>query len=285
MTSDKKLLAFYGLKYNPFLPNIPVEDLWRPPGTDAFFSRVALLVRSGGFALIYGDTGVGKSKILHLLDNHLDSLGDVVVGVMERPQSSLTDFYRELGELFGVNLTAANRYGGFKALRSRWSAHMKSTLFRPVLLVDEAQDAKTHCLNELRSLSSARFDSENLLTTVLCGDRRIAERFRERELLPLGSRIRARRLLDPLPPDELADFLDHALEHAGAPQLMTAELQKALCEHAAGNLRVLTNMAADLLAAGLHKELAVLDDRLFFDVFSPSLKPRRKKAKTVRNTR
>ena len=283
MTSDKKLLAFYGLKYNPFLPDIPVEDLWRPPGAEAFFSRVALLVRSGGFGLIYGDTGTGKSKLLHQLDNYLDSLGEVVVGVMERPQSTLSDFYREMGDLFGVNLSPANRYGGFKALRSRWRAHMKGTLWRPVLLVDEAQDAKNPCFNELRSLSSARFDSENLLTTVLCGDRRIAERFRHRDLLPLGSRIRARCLLDPLSQDDLADFLDHALERAGAPQLMTPELQQALCKHAAGNLRVLTNMGADLLATGVQKELAVLDDKLFFEVYSPSVKSRRKKA--VRNNR
>jgi type II secretory pathway predicted ATPase ExeA len=285
MNSDTKLLAFYGLKYNPFLPDIPVEDLWRPPGSDGFFSRVALLVRDGGFVLIYGDTGVGKSKMLHLLDNYLDSMGDVVVGIMERPQSSLTDFYRELGDLFGVNLTPANRYGGFKALRARWRSHMKSTLWRPVLLVDEAQESKTACLNELRSLSSARFDSQCLLTTVLCGDRRLAERFRDRDLLPLGSRIRVRCLLDPLPPEELGDFLRHTLEHAGAPHLMTVELQHALCEHAAGNLRLLTNMAADLLAAGLQKELAVLDDKLFFEVFSPSVKPRRKKNKTAKNNR
>jgi hypothetical protein len=58
---------------------------------------------------------------------------------MERPQSGLGDFYREMGMLFGVNLTPANPYGGFKALREKWRTHIKATLFRPVLLIDEAQ--------------------------------------------------------------------------------------------------------------------------------------------------
>jgi general secretion pathway protein A len=282
MTSDKHLLAVYGLKYNPFAPDIPTEDLWSPAGVEAFCARVALLSRSGGFALIEGETGLGKSKLLQLLDRHLTHRGEAVVGIMERPQSSLSDFYRELGELFDVNLTPANRYGGFKALRSRWRAHLQSTLLRPILLVDEAQEAKTACLNELRLLSSARFDSECLLTTVLCGDPRLSERFRERALWPLGSRIRARRLLDPLSPDELHDYLLHVLDRAGAPQLMTEELQQTLCEHAAGNLRVLANMGDELLLAGLEQELSVLDVELYFQVFSSAPNPKPKKAKAKR---
>ena len=285
MTSDPKLLAVYGLKYDPFQPDIPVEDLWSPPGVESFCSRVARLSGSGGFALIEGETGQGKTKQLQLLDHHLDHRGEAVVGIMERPQSSLSDFYRELGELFDVNLTPANRYGGFKALRSRWRAHMNSTLIRPILLMDEAQEAKSACLNELRLLSSARFDSECLLTTVLCGDTRLSERFRERELWPLGSRIRTRRLLEPLSVDELADYLQHVLEHAGAPQLITEELQRTLCEHAAGNLRVLANMAAELLIVGLEKEQAVLDEQLYFEVFASVPQPKRKKSKSNRSKR
>ena len=52
---------------------------------------------------------------------------DVVVGVIERPQSKNSDFYRELGDIFGVKLTPSNRWGGFKALRERWKAHMASS--------------------------------------------------------------------------------------------------------------------------------------------------------------
>ncbi len=40
---NKKLLALYGLKWNPFLPNIPAEALWSPPGTENFFFRIVLV--------------------------------------------------------------------------------------------------------------------------------------------------------------------------------------------------------------------------------------------------
>lgn len=150
MKNDKQILSWYGLKWNPFLPEIPVESLWYPPGMDNFMFRLENMIMHGGFALITGDPGLGKSKMLQLIAHEFSKLDEVVVGVMERPQSSVGDFYREMGSLFGVSLTPANRYGGFKDLRERWKNHIKTTLYRPILLIDEAQEMLTGCLNELR---------------------------------------------------------------------------------------------------------------------------------------
>jgi type II secretory pathway predicted ATPase ExeA len=273
--TDKHLLALYGLKWNPFLPALPAEALWPLPGAEPFAQRLEALVAHGGFALVTGDPGHGKSKTLQWLAGRLTRLPDVTVGVMERPQNRLGDFYRELGELFGVPLTPAHRYGGFKALRARWRAHCEATLFRPVLLIDEAQELASECLTELRLLASARFDSESLLFALLSGDQRLPERFRTPELLPLGSRIRARLPLGPLAPEELQAYLTFGLEQAGAPHLLTPELVQTLVTHAAGNLRVLTGMAAELLAAAAERNLPRLDETLYFHVLAPPPKPRR----------
>jgi len=273
--TDKQLLGLYGLKWNPFLPALPVAALWPLPGAELFARRLEGLVTHGGFALVTGDPGHGKSKTLQWLAGRLTRLPDVTVGVMERPQNQLGDFYRELGELFGVPLPPANRYGGFKAIRARWQAHCEATLFRPVLLIDEAQELASECLTELRLLASARFDAESLLFTLLCGDHRLPERFRTPELLPLGSRLRARLVLGPLAPEELQAYLTFSLEQAGAPQLLTPELVQTLVTHAAGNLRVLTHMAAELLTAAAERNLPRLDEALYFQVVAPTPKPRR----------
>ena len=265
--NDKKLLAFYGLKWNPFLPDIPTEALWHPPGVNEFIFRLENLVMDGGFALISGEPGLGKSKLLQLVSHRLSRLEDVTVGVMERPQSSLADFYRELGALFDVNLRPSNRYGGFKALRERWNDHIKRTLFRPVLLIDEAQELATVCMNELRLLGSAHFDSRCLLTTIICGDTRLPGRFRQSDLVSLGSRIRVRNVIEPYQKQELMDYLDHSLTQAGVDHLMSSPLKETLVEHSGGNLRVLNNMGVDLLARAAQEELPQLDEKLFISTF------------------
>ena len=269
-----KLLALYGLKWNPFTADVPVEALWVPPSLDHFRWRMEHQVREGGFALITGDPGTGKSVALRLLAHHLATLPDVQIGVVMRPQSGLGDFYREIGALFGVVLAPHNRWAGFKALREKWLAHVEATRYRPVLLVDEAQEMSHPVLAELRILASTDFDSRTILTVVLVGDGRLVQEFRRETLLPIASRIRVRLNLDYLTPKELLDWLRHATDQAGNPQLMTPELMTTLAEHAAGNLRVLSIMANELLALAARRELRQLDQKLYLDAYAQQPRPK-----------
>lgn len=267
---NKTLLALYGLKWNPFSAQVPVEALQRTARIESFCWRVEQLVGEGGFATVTGAAGVGKSATLRVLAERLSGLRDVQVGVLSRPQAGLADFYREMGELFGVELHPHNRHGGAKVLRQRWQAHIDASLSRPLLIIDESQEVMIPVLSELRLLSSAQLDSHLLLTVVLAGDQRLLERFRCEELVPLSSRIRVKLALERSPPEELRECLVHALHCAGVPKLMTPELISTLCDHAQGNLRALMNLAGELLALAAQREIPQLDEKLFFEAFATS---------------
>jgi general secretion pathway protein A len=184
---------------------------------------------------VTGQPGTGKSVTLRVLAGRLGAQQNVQVGILSRPQAGLSDFYRELGDLYGVPLRPHNRHAGAKVLRQRWQAHIDSSFARPVLVCDETQEMSPAVLAELRLLSAVKLDSRVLLTIVLAGDQRLAERFRSEELLPLGSRIRARLVL----------------------------------EHAQGNYRALMNMAGELLAIAAQRQIQQIDEKLFLEAFTP----------------
>lgn len=266
---NQKLLALYGLKWNPFTPEVPTEALYVPPKIENFCWRIEQAhLREGGFALIHGDPGSGKSVVMRLLAERLARLADLSVGVIHHPQSSLSDFYRELGDIFGISIRVSNRWGGFKALRARWLDHLGSASRRPVILIDEAQEMTPAVLCELRLLASARFDSQSLLCVVLAGDARLLDKLRREELIPLGSRIRARLATEIATREELLACLEHLLATAGNASLMTQELRHTLCDHAAGNYRIFTAMAGELLMNAAQRGLTVLDEKLYLQVFA-----------------
>jgi type II secretory pathway predicted ATPase ExeA len=274
---NRSQLTYFSLKFNPFSASLPIEALLMQPQPDAFCRRIEASLGDGGFAIVTGEPGCGKSVVLRLLAHRLSAYRDVVVATIDHPQSKPLDFYRELGDCFGVPLSMVNRWGGFKALRARWADHIASCHLRPVLIIDEAQQMLDSVFTEVRILSSKDFDSESLLSVVFAGDSRLTDRFRHPDMIPLGTRIRRRLVIDYATREELHACLAHVLDAAGNPALLSKPLQDALVDHAAGNYRVMMNTADELLAAAFERQTPVLDEKLFFDVFA--VQPRKRSAR------
>lgn len=272
----EKLRMFYGLKWNPFARELPQEALIANGKITHFSWKVETLVLDGGFGLIVGEPGLGKSVAFRLLNERLRQVGDISVAEFTRPQSGITDFYRELGNLFGVSFKTGNRYGGHQLLREKWNAHINATLFRPVLLIDESQEMHSAVLSELRLLASTSFDSKVILTAVLGGDSRLLQKLDQADLLPLKSRIRARLHLEEYTRGELIELLKEALVRAGNPGLMTIGLMETVAEHAVGNPRTMMATSDELLLEAFHREIKQLDEKFFIELFSSKMPKRRK---------
>ena len=86
---NQKLLALYGLKWNPFSPELPTEALYLTAKIENFCWRIEHgLIREGGFALITGEPGTGKSVVLRVLAKRLAQLPDLTVGAIAHPSSN-----------------------------------------------------------------------------------------------------------------------------------------------------------------------------------------------------
>lgn len=274
---NRELLSTFGLKWNPFSPNIPLEGIVETPQMEAFFWRIENLILEGGFGMISGPVGSGKSMTLRWLEYKLSLMKDIQVAALTRPQSSIIDIYRELGDLFGLALQVRNRYASYRMMRDKWIAHIDSTLFRPVLLIDEAQEMNPAVLSELRLLSSRNLDSQSIVTVILCGDERLRDKLKSPELIPLGSRIKNRLNTEGISRDDLIVILENAMRRAGNPNLMQPTLIATLADKSLGNFRVMMQMASELLEIAAKQEITLLDEALFFKVFAPQ--PKKKASK------
>lgn len=267
---SRTLLHFFGITFHPFRPNLPTDSIYLTAASDTFCRRVETGLLDGGFAMASGEPGLGKSLLLRLLAYRLAQQRDVTVACIEHPQSSVGDFYRELGDAFGLSIQPNNRWGSFKSLRNRWADHIASCHRRPILLVDDAHQMSNAVLNELRILSSKDFDAQSLLCVVLCGESSLPDRFRHPDLLSLGTRIRRRLILEPASHDDLISCLNHVLDKAGNSALVSQPLKATLAEHAMGNPRVMMNTADELLAAAYEQQRPTLDEKLYFETFAPT---------------
>ena len=85
---NRTLLTQYGLKWNPFSTELPTAALYLSPKISDFFWRIENVhVREGGFALIAGDPGTGKSVVLRALCYLSPLWCHLNRGLMEPPKS------------------------------------------------------------------------------------------------------------------------------------------------------------------------------------------------------
>ena len=279
---NHQLEKLFGLKFNPFTADVPLDALYISPRVENFLWRIEnALVREGGFAMVHGLAGAGKSVVLRLLEKRLSRLSTAErqIAIINHPQSGVADFYRELGDHFNIALRPANRWVSFKSLRERWLDHLSQSRRRSIVFIDEAQECSPAVLGELRLMASHCFDSQMLLCVILAGDERLPEKLRRDDLVPLGTRIRVRLALEPATPEELRACLDHLLETAGNTALMTEELCKTLCDHSAGNPRALMNTAGELLMMAARQELSQLDEKLYLQLTASAQPAKRRGTK------
>lgn len=267
--------SFFGLSWNPFLPDIPISAFCLEEQVTQFCWNVEQLVLDGGFAFVTGDPGAGKSITLRVLQNRLSQIPDLSVRVLSRPQSRLRDFYREMAAIFGIEMRFHNRFGGFLKLREQWLSHIHSNLFRPVLLIDEAQELPDEVLSEIRLLGSADLDARSILAVIFAGDKRFLSNLSSPAIAPLESRMRVRLHLQNRSPESMRNILMTTLKNAGNSDLMSPGVIRALSEQHLGNIRAMMISANQLLSIAFQKEIRQIDENLYFEVASGSAKKKK----------
>ena len=168
----------------------------------------------GGFILLTGEVGTGKTTINRCLLEQLPDTTDLAiilnpalsaVELLATACDELQISYPEGAESLKVLTDALHRY-----LLDNHDAGR-----RTVLMIDEAQHLDFDVLEQIRLLTNLETNDEKLLQIILIGQPELTEKLARPELRQLNQRITARYNLQPLDRGETAAYIRHRLDIAG----------------------------------------------------------------------
>lgn len=175
------------------------------------------LEREGGFVLLTGEVGTGKTtlirtfvkgmpahvRIAYLLNSQLQ-VGDLLVSVCH--ELSIKPVARE--GLSFVKACIDALYDDLLADHARGN--------KTLIIIEEAQNLARDVLETLRLLSNLETHTDKLLHILLVGQPEFLETLARHDMRQLNQRVVARFHLKPIERKELADYIRHRLHKAGA---------------------------------------------------------------------
>ena len=242
--------AFYGLSDNPFsiAPNphyLFLSDRHR----EALAHLTYGLGETGGFVLLTGEVGTGKTTVSRCLLGQLPDNTDTafILNPSLTELELLATLCDELKISYGDNPTLKQLTDHLS--RFLLANHSKGR--NTVLIIDEAQHLRPEVLEQLRLLTNLETDTKKLLQVILIGQPELQLLLKRQELRQLAQRITARYHLLPLNEDEIALYVLHRLQVAGRFEpLFTRKAVNVLQKYSGGIPRLINLLCERSLMAG-----------------------------------
>ena len=169
---------------------------------------------SGGFILLTGEVGTGKTTINRCLLEQLPH--DTDIAIILNPALNAMELLATACDELGISYDVDNHT--LKTLTDKLHGFLLENHARgrkTVLLIDEAQHLDFDVLEQIRLLTNLETNSEKLLQIILIGQPELAQMLAQPELRQLNQRITARYNLEPLNLDETGAYIHHRLQVAG----------------------------------------------------------------------
>ncbi|MCM2342382.1 ExeA family protein [Rhodoferax sp.] len=171
----------------------------------------------GGFVLLTGDIGTGKTTICRCFlaqippNCHVAYIFNPKLNVPELLQSICEEFHITLSPAASGAPTVKDYIDALNAFLLQSHAAGQSS----VLIIDEAQNLAADVLEQLRLLTNLETNERKLLQIVLIGQPELRDMLARPELEQLAQRVIARFHLDALTPAEATQYIGHRLGVAG----------------------------------------------------------------------
>lgn len=254
--------AFYGLNDNPFsiAPN-PHYMFLSDRHREALAHLTYGLGETGGFVLLTGEVGTGKTTVSRCLLQQIPDNTDTafILNPSLTELELLATLCDELEISYGENPTLKQ----LTDLISMYLLNNHKNGRNTVLIIDEAQHLRSEVLEQLRLLTNLETNTKKLLQVILIGQPELQQLLKRQDLRQLAQRITARYHLLPLNREEIALYVLHRLQVAGRHEpLFTRKAIAALHKHSGGIPRLTNLLCERALMAGYGQGKVPIDHKM-----------------------
>lgn len=273
--------GFFGLTSQPFsiAPN-PDFMFLSPRHAEALAHLRYGLGEAGGFVLLTGEVGTGKTTVSRCLLQELTDQTEVAF--------ILNPTLNELELLAAICDQLKIRYKKSDASLKMLTDKITNRLMKnhqagknTILIIDEAQHLQPAVLEQLRLLTNLETNTKKLLQVILIGQPELQQLLQRQDLRQLAQRITARYHLMPLTEQEVQQYVSYRLQVAGCSRpVFTSSAIKKLFQLSGGIPRLLNLICDRALLGGYSQQKALIDAALVNQAASEvlAIKPQPEKA-------
>lgn len=257
-------LQYFGLTDNPFSIAPNPDYLYMSPRHKEALAHLTFGLReSGGFVMLTGEVGTGKTTVSRKL---LQQLPDSTqVAMILNPTLSAIELLATVCDELNIETDpnqASLKYFTDNILKKLAENHTvgKNT----VLMIDEAQHLLPEVLEQLRLLTNLETNRQKLLKVVLIGQPELQQLLKRNELRQLAQRITARYHLLPLNADEVKAYVSHRLSVAnGDISLFSPATVRTMYRITSGIPRVINLLCDRAMTLAFTQQNPVVKKHLF----------------------
>ena len=208
---------FFGLNRAPFsIAPDPHYLFMSERHREALAHLLFGLKSGGGFVLLTGEIGAGKTTVCRLFLEQIPP--NCNVAYIFNPKQTVIELLRSICDEFGIDLADLGISATIKDFIDPLNTYLLAAHAvhqNNVLIIDEAQNLSADVLEQLRLLTNLETNERKLLQIVLIGQPELRAMLAQAELEQLAQRVIARFHLQALSPPETAQYIIHRLGVAG----------------------------------------------------------------------